>query len=208
LSSGTLLIATGNRGKVREIRSLLGDLELVLLSLRDLAPVEPCPEDGDTYEENAVRKALYYSRLVPDPTVADDSGLEVEALGGEPGILSARFAGAGAGSEEKCRQLLARMETVPERDRAARFQCVVALARNGKLLQVFRGTCAGVITTRMRGDRGFGFDPVFFFPPAGRTFAELDPEEKNRVSHRGGAILSLIDYLRAGGNRVWRPAGP
>lgn len=207
MKRAALLVATGNPGKVGEIRSLLADLEVELLSLHDVPPVDACPEDGNTYEENAVRKALHYSRLVPHLTVADDSGLEVEALDGAPGPRSARFAGAAAGSAEKCRRLLARLEGVAESRRGAAFHCVVALARRGRLIRVFRGSVGGVITTAMRGSRGFGFDPVFFFPPAGRTFADLDPDEKNRVSHRGRAVLALVDFLRGEGSDLLRPRG-
>ena len=194
-----IVIATGNPGKVEEIRVLLGDLGVELLSLADLPPRPACPEDGDTYEENAVRKAVYHSAATPHLTIADDSGLEVDALDGAPGVRSARFAGAAAGSAEKCARLLERLDGVPDDARTAAFHCVVALARAGRTIRTFHGVCRGRISTRPGGAGGFGFDPVFFFPPAVRTFAELDPDEKNRVSHRGQALGLLREYLRGAG---------
>lgn len=195
----TLLIATRNRGKVEEIRSILGELQVSFLALREIPGIETCPEDGATYEENAVGKAIHYSRMVPHLTVADDSGLEVEALGGKPGIFSARFAGKGANSFEKCRELLSLLKEVPEEGRGAAFQCVVALARRGNLIRTFHGSCRGEIASRIAGTGGFGFDPVFHYPPAGITFAELGAGEKNKVSHRGRAVSGLLDFLSGAG---------
>ena len=195
----TLLIATWNRGKVEEIRSMLGELQVSLLALQEIPGMGTFPEAGSTYEENAVGKAIHYSRMVPYLTVADDSGLEVEALDGKPGIFSARFAGEGATSVEKCRELLSLLKEVPEEGRGAAFQCVVALARRGKLIRTFQGSCRGRIASRIAGPGRFGFDPVFHYPPAGITFAELGAGEKNRVSHRGRAVSGLLGFLSGEG---------
>ncbi len=166
----------------------------------------PCVEDGPTFEDNAAKKARHYSRHTEGLVFADDSGICVEALDGAPGVLSARFAGTNATDEENNRKLLAelrRMETVgaglkpAPTNRAAHYVCVIALAERGKLVNVFEGRADGTILAVPRGKGGFGYDPLFFFPPLGRTFAELNPEEKFAVSHRGEAFRKLLDFLKA-----------
>jgi XTP/dITP diphosphohydrolase len=150
-------------------------------------------ETGSTFEENAVLKARYYSGFTSGLVFSDDSGLEVEALGGEPGVHSARFAGVGASDRANNDLLLRRLSGVD--DRAARFVCVIALARAGHSLQVFRGEVDGRIQREPRGENGFGYDPLFFFSPFGKSFAEVGPEEKFQVSHRGAALRKMFDFL-------------
>ena len=195
-TSGPILIATGNPGKLEELRTLLGTIGIPVISLDDISAVPAFPEEGESYEENAVGKAVHYSRHTDHLTLADDSGLEVDCLGGIPGVRSARFAGEEAGSAEKCRKILSLLAGVPAVRRGAGFRCVLALARKGELIRVFRGTCRGRIATQPSGEKGFGFDPVFFYPLAGKTFAELAPDEKHRFSHRGRALRSLLTYLK------------
>ncbi len=189
-----LYCATTNPGKLAEFRLATGRLELETLpGLRDLPP---CEETGATFEENAVQKAHYYSLHAPGPLFVDDSGLEVRALDGAPGVLSARFAGDGATDEANNRLLLERLHGVE--DRSARFVCVVALAEAGKLIRTFRGTVEGRIAEAPRGANGFGYDPLFFYPPFNRTFGEVSAEQKLQVSHRSKALRAMVEYLLAG----------
>lgn len=182
-----LLLATGNPGKLREYRSLLDGLGYGLLSPLDLGIVEPASESGSTYEENALLKASAYSQTSGLITLADDSGLEVDALDGEPGIRSARFGGEGASDHDRVVALLARLHDVPMEQRTAHFKCVIAIVTPGKTTHLCHGECHGLIAFEPRGDTGFGYDPVFYLPRLGRTMAELPPDVKNRVSHRGMA---------------------
>ena len=191
-----LLIATTNPGKVREVARCLEDVPaLALLSLRDLPPVPAVPEEGRTFEENAVAKATGYGRAFDGLTVADDSGICVEALGGDPGVGSARYGGPGLDDEGRNRYLLGRMAAVEEPERGAWYECVLALAANGRLLRTFRGRVEGRILPAPRGAGGFGYDPLFLHEPSGRTFAELNAAEKDAVSHRGLALAALRAYL-------------
>ncbi len=153
----------------------------------------PPEETGSSFEENASSKAAYYSVFIPGLVLADDSGLEVAALGGTPGIYSARYSGPNATDAENNDLLLRSLEN--QENRAARFVCVVALARAGRVLTTVRGVAEGEILTHSRGDQGFGYDPLFFYPSLGRTFAELNPKEKLAVSHRGKALRGLFAYL-------------
>jgi XTP/dITP diphosphohydrolase len=198
-----ILIATSSAGKLRDFAAAAGDLEVVGLSAFDALP--PVVEDGATFEENARKKAEYYSRLAPGRLVlADDSGLEVEALGGAPGVRSARYAldedpqAAAAGSLDQANnaRLLRELGKRGAGERAARFVCVIAAARDGKTVAVFRGEAAGVIADAPRGAGGFGYDPLFYVPRLGRTFAELAPEEKAAVSHRGAAFRRFLDWYQ------------
>jgi XTP/dITP diphosphohydrolase len=183
-----LYCATGNPGKLREFRMASPEIEPLL-------GIPPCEETGSSFEENAVQKALYYSNFVEDGIVfADDSGLEVEALGHAPGIYSARYAGPTATNKENNRLLLANLSGI--QNRAARFVCVVALARRGRLIQTFRGEVSGEILTELRGTEGFGYDPLFFYPPFGKSFGEIPDEDKFSVSHRGIALMCMLDYLK------------
>jgi XTP/dITP diphosphohydrolase len=184
----TVVLATRNQGKVEEFRRLVAGFPVSLKGIEDyLAPT--VKEDGETFEENALKKACQTSRAIGFPVMADDSGLEVTALGGQPGVRSARFAGAGTSDQANNSKLLDLMKG--QVDRTGRFVCVIAVARPNGEWRVFRGTCEGIILEKPLGDQGFGYDPVFFHLPSGKTFAEMSTEEKNRVSHRGKAMSQL-----------------
>ncbi len=191
-----LVLATRNRHKVREITDLLGDLPVDLLSLDGFPDVTPVQETGATLEENAVLKATSIARATAFLSLADDSGLEVDALGGAPGVHSSRFAGEGASYEDNNRKLLSLMENLPPEKRKARFRCVAALAEPSGVVKLFQGTCDGWIDREPRGSFGFGYDPVFVVPEWGQTLAELGPEVKNRISHRANAIANVKQYLQ------------
>jgi XTP/dITP diphosphohydrolase len=189
-----LYCATTNPGKLREFRLALAD-SLGVEALPGLASVTPCEETGTTFEENAVQKALYYSKHCDGFLFVDDSGLEVDALGGEPGVYSARYAGLGATDEANNRLLLDRMRGI--RERSARFVCVVALAKSGELVRTFRGEVEGQLAEEGRGVNGFGYDPLFYYPPFGCTFGEAPLGRKMDVSHRSQALHSMRVYLLA-----------
>jgi len=187
-----LVLATGNEGKARELRSLLpASFDIVTSTSLGLLIPE---ETGSTFEENARIKAVGVSRLVPDLVVADDSGLEVAALGGGPGVRSARYAGEPSDDAANIRLLLDELGDRPRCDRAARFVCTLCLARSGDVLALVHGDVEGWIADRQRGTSGFGYDPVFMTRD-GRSMAELTPEDKNRISHRGAALRRLIPIL-------------
>jgi len=192
-----LVVATRNRHKTREIQPILGRK----FSVRDLGAhpeVSEIRESGTSFEENAKLKALAASKQLPALVIADDSGLEVDALGGAPGIYSARYAGANATDTDKIDKLLRELARVraTEDGRRARFRCVVALARNGNLLGTFEGTAEGSIADEARGDSGFGYDPIFIPEGLKQTFGELPTEVKNTISHRAKAVRALADRLR------------
>jgi len=189
----TLYCATTNPGKLREFN--LGASRFGHRVLPLPRPVSPCPETGSTFEQNAIQKALHYGPHAPDWLFADDSGLEVEALGGGPGVFSARYAGTGASDRDNNRLLLERLRGV--QNRAARFVCAIALVDGTTLLQTFRETADGEITETLRGDEGFGYDPLFLYRPLGQTFAEIPADQKMQVSHRGKAIARMFRYLAA-----------
>jgi XTP/dITP diphosphohydrolase len=196
----TLFIASSNPGKLREYRELaLEDMadtvEIDLLP--NFGEITPFDESAPTFAENAAGKALHYSRFVPGIVLADDSGLVVPALGGAPGIHSARYAGPNATDEDRYRKLLRAMEGKEGNERRARFICVAAIAKQCRVLAVVSDCARGVLTKGPRGSDGFGYDPVFFFEELGRTYAELSPQEKNRYSHRGKAFSKLLDFLLA-----------
>ncbi len=185
--------ATSNAGKLREFQlGLQGHAEVE--PVPGLAGIAPPEETGRTFEENAIAKALYYSRCCDEPVFADDSGLMVDALGGAPGVYSARYAGPAAGDDANNRLLLERMHGVA--DRAARFVSVVAVARRGELLATFRGEVEGELAEEPRGAGGFGYDPLFYYPPFAGTFAEAPLADKMRVSHRARALALLCQWLR------------
>ncbi|MCI0418055.1 MAG: RdgB/HAM1 family non-canonical purine NTP pyrophosphatase [Acidobacteria bacterium] len=194
--SETLLVATFNPGKLREIQAYLASLPLQVAGLQSLSDVRPSPEDGDTFEQNARQKATYYSRFFPGSTLADDSGLAVDALDGEPGTYSARYVSPSASDEQRCRQILKRLENVATPGRTARFFCCLALARQGYVIQVFTGAIEGEITYELRGANGFGYDPIFLVPRLNRTLGELSAAEKLDISHRGQALRKMGEYLR------------
>jgi XTP/dITP diphosphohydrolase len=188
--------ATTNPGKLREFRLAVerfGEGRLEIESVPGLAGIPACEETGATFEENAVQKAVYYSRHAQGPLFVDDSGLEVNALGGAPGVMSARFAGESATGEANNRLLLEKLRGVE--DRAARFVCVVALAEKGKLIQTFRGVVEGRVADEPRGSNGFGYDPLFFHEPFGCTFGEVSAGRKLTVSHRARALEQMAAYL-------------
>lgn len=194
-----LLIATTNRGKVHEIAGHLRGAGFAPLGLADLETViDPPDETGETFAENALLKADYYHRRTGLLTMADDSGLEVDALGGRPGVLSARYGGEGKSSAEQVALLLEEMRDVPDGERGARFRCSIALVGEG-VRQVFEGACEGEIARSPSGDKGFGYDPIFL--DSGRTFAELLLEEKASRSHRGRALDQAVAWLREAGGR-------
>jgi XTP/dITP diphosphohydrolase len=190
-----LVLATRNRGKVREIASILKDLHLDILSSLDFPKIQPVIEDGRTFQENAIKKAETIGRSTGLLALADDSGLEIDALDGQPGICSSRFAGPEQDDEKNIEKVLKLMRRTPENRRQARFRCVIALASpNGRTATV-EGTCEGVISTEPRGSAGFGYDPIFLVPEYGKTFAELGEEVKNRISHRAKALLAARKLL-------------
>ncbi len=186
-----ILIATANPGKVREIASVMTDLPVQWVGLSDLPPVEEPVEDGRTFAENARLKALYYARNTGLWALADDSGLEVDALGGAPGVFSARYAGQQGNDLANNTRLLRELQGVPAERRSARFRCCLALARPEAILAESEGTIEGVIIDESRGDNGFGYDPHFFVPSLGKTTAELSPDNKNSISHRGQALRAM-----------------
>jgi XTP/dITP diphosphohydrolase len=192
-----LVVATRNRHKTREVQHILGP-EFKVRDLGVHPDASEIRESGTSFEENATLKALAASRQLPALVIADDSGLEVDALGGAPGIYSARYAGANATDRDRIDKLLRELERIRATDdrRHARFRCVVALARNGDLLGMFEGTVQGRITDTARGDAGFGYDPIFVPDGFEQTFGELSEEVKNTISHRAKAIRALADRLQ------------
>lgn len=191
-----LLVATHNPGKVREFADLLSDLEVSWLSLTDADITMEVAETGSSLAENAALKARAYARVSGLLTLADDTGLEVDALGGEPGIYPARYGGPGLTPKQRYELLLARLEGVATEERAARFRCAIALAWDDEVLAVVEGTCEGLIAETPLGEHGFGYDPIFFLPALGRTMAQLMPAEKHAVSHRGKAVRAVEPHVR------------
>jgi XTP/dITP diphosphohydrolase len=192
-----LSVASSNPGKLREFQVLAGpeNAGLELLLLPNFASLPPFEENAPTFAENAVGKAIHYSRHCEGLLIADDSGLVVPALGGEPGVHSARYAGPEANDADRNRKLLAALSGKIGGERAARFVCVLAIAQRGEVRAVFSASGEGEILDAPRGLEGFGYDPVFYVPSAGKTFAELSREEKNRYSHRGKAFRKALEYL-------------
>lgn len=190
-----LLLATTNPGKIREIRAAFKGLPLKIVSLGEAFPGLTFRERGRTILENARAKSVFYSRKWDGLTLAEDSGIEVEALGGAPGVISARFARPRPDDEKNNRKILRLLDGVPEKQRKARFVCVMVLSRQGRVIKTVRGEVRGRIAAEPRGTGGFGYDPLFFYPPLRRTFAELPPEAKNRVSHRGRAVRKMRAFL-------------
>jgi len=192
-----LLIATGNQGKCREIAAVLSsEASIECVCLKDFPPVPECEETGLTFEENAILKAKCYAEHFHIMTLADDSGLEVDALGGRPGVYSARYAGEPCDDQANNKKLVQELIGVPAEKRTARFCCAMALAdANGNILGITRGTIEGVIIDQPRGSNGFGYDPHFLVPSLGKTTAELSPKEKNDISHRGKATRAMKEVL-------------
>ncbi len=196
-----LLVATNNRGKLREYARLLGELPFELVTLSDVGIEAEVEETGSTMEENAVSKAVAYSKMSGLVALADDSGLEVDALNGEPGVRSRRYAGDNASDEERNRYLLSKLSGVTPGERGARFRCVIALATPDGNVWTCEGTCDGVIALEARGQGGFGYDPVFLVPGLGKHMAELTLDEKNEVSHRARAARKAREILLSLGER-------
>ncbi len=197
-----LLIATRNPGKLRDFAGAAASFDIEIAALPDFSSLPTVAEDGHTFEANARKKAEAYSRYVPNEMVlADDSGLEVDALGGAPGVHSARYAADASDprnrevtDEANNARLLRELKHVPPSQRTGRFVCVLAAARSGRTLKVFRGEVEGMILDTPSGDQGFGYDPLFFCPAIQKTFAELSPEEKARYSHRGAAFQKFLSW--------------
>jgi XTP/dITP diphosphohydrolase len=191
-----LLLATSNLGKIREYCVLLDGLGYEITTLAEQGIAEVVTESGNSYEQNARLKAIAYAKLSHLTALADDSGLEVDTLNGEPGIKSARFAGKVATDAEKVSLLLARLSGVPWEKRTAHFKCVIAIATPEGQCQICCGECPGIIALEPRGENGFGYDPIFFLSKLGKTMAELPPETKNRISHRARASKKTRQVLQ------------
>ncbi len=189
-----LVIATRNKGKTAEIRDLFEDFPLGIKNLEDFGPIPPVEEDGSTFDENAYKKASFTAKILGIPALADDSGLIVEALGGAPGVRSARYAGENASDEQRCARLLKEMEG--QTNRKAAFECVISIAVPTGPALTYEARVEGLIAEKPAGSNGFGYDSIFYYPPLKKTFAELTRNEKNRVSHRGKALNELRDEFK------------
>ena len=190
-----LLLASSNPGKLREYQMLAGGHPIEIELLDRFKELPLFDESAPTFAENAAGKALHYSRFADEPVIADDSGLVVPALGGAPGVHSARYAGRHATDAERCRKLLEAMRGKSGAERRARFVCVLALAERGSAVAIFSDTVEGLLAESPRGGGGFGYDPIFYFEKLGRTYAEITREEKNEYSHRGRAFRKLTAFL-------------
>lgn len=190
-----VVLATRNMGKVKEIKQILRGLDLDILTLNDFPEVPSIIEDGKTFKENAVKKARFVAEHLNMPSIADDSGLEVNAFNRRPGILSARYAGENATDEDNNRKLLKELNDIPPEKREACYRCVVALVFPSGEEETAEGSCNGFIALEPKGASGFGYDTLFYIPEYGMTMAELPPEIKNRISHRGKAFAKLKEKL-------------
>jgi len=196
LNEQALLVATTNSGKKREIEDALVNLPLEVLSLSDLNVTSSFPEKGTTFMENALGKSLFYGRYWNGLTLAEDSGLVIEHLDGAPGIYSARFSGADATDQKNNREVLRLLDGVPPDRRKARFVSCMVLSKRQVLITKIMGEVEGFVSLEEKGEYGFGYDPLFFYPPLKKTFGELLPSEKNKVSHRGRALAKLDAFLK------------
>lgn len=192
-----IVLATTNPGKAREIRASLGSRPLKILTLADLGIRTSYPEKGTTFEQNARGKSLFYSKKSEFLTLAEDSGLAVERLAGAPGIYSARFSGPRATDEKNIQKVLRLMKDVPQHERRAQFICCLVLSQRGRVIKKVTGRVHGKIAFAKKGGRGFGYDPIFYYHPFRKTFGELPPGQKNRVSHRGRALAKIKRFLSA-----------
>lgn len=189
-----VIFATKNKGKIKEIQAVLGDSYNVI-TMEEAGITVDVEENGKTFEENAVIKAEAIAKICGETVLADDSGLEIDYLNGEPGIYSARYMGHDTSYDIKNKSLIDRLDGVPDEKRTARFVCAVAAAVPGKETVVVRGTMEGIIGYEIKGENGFGYDPIFFLPEYGKTSAEISPEEKNKISHRGKALRMIAEKL-------------
>lgn len=191
MTAVTLVIATKNNGKLIEIDALLKNYPVKLKTLSDFGPIPPVAEDGATFDDNAYKKAAFTARVLGLPALADDSGLVVPALDGNPGIHSARYGGDGLTDAQRCDLLLQNLKG--KADRKASFSCVISVATPTGAALTYEARCEGLIADAASGTNGFGYDPIFYYPPLNKTFAEMSPLEKSRVSHRGKALKQLQD---------------
>lgn len=190
-----LLLATTNQGKTKEIQAFLTELPILISSIQNLRVGSSFQETGKTFKENARGKSLFYSRKWEGITLAEDSGLEIDYLSGAPGVISARFSGPKATDETNIEKVLDLMKEVKQENRKARFVSCIVLSRKAIVIKTIMGYAEGYITFQKKGTNGFGYDPIFYFPPLQKTFAELRPEEKNKISHRGQALNKLRSFL-------------
>jgi len=193
-----IVLATNNDYKIREIKNILADLPVEILTLKDFPPFPKAEETGKTFEENAIIKAKAIYQFTNLPSVADDSGLEVDALDKAPGILSSRFAGGHCSFQDNNRKLLHLMENIPWEKRGAKFVCVVALANDLNHIVTVKGEVKGIVSFKEKGENGFGYDPIFYLPSLNKTFAQLSLEEKNKISHRAQAFGKAKELIRKG----------
>ena len=187
----TIVLATRNSGKTLEIRDLLSGFPVRIKNLDDFGPIPEVEEDGQTFDDNAYKKASFAAKILGLPAMADDSGLVVDALDGAPGVYSARYAGENATDEQRCTKLL--NELLTKTNRKAAFECVISIAVPTGPALTYEGRCEGIIAEHPAGENGFGYDPVFYYPPLQKTFAQLTRQEKSRVSHRGKALAEFRD---------------
>jgi XTP/dITP diphosphohydrolase len=192
-----LLLATGNPDKARELADLLKGVPFEMVSLRDLDLPTEVDEPADTFEGNAIIKAEAYAQMSGLLTLADDSGLEIDALNGDPGVHSKRFAGEDATDEDRVQIVLQKLEGVPWERRAARYRCALAIAGSGLDTLTCEGICSGIISRELQGSGGFGYDPVFYLPEFDKTVAELSRDQKNQISHRGRAAVQAVELLKS-----------
>ncbi|MFO7990114.1 MAG: XTP/dITP diphosphatase [Desulfotignum sp.] len=188
-----LVLASTNKGKTREIQDLLKDFPLDIKNLTDFGPIPPVIEDGATFDDNAYKKAAFTARVLGYPAMADDSGLCVEALDGAPGVRSARYAGDHATDADNVAKLLA--DLAPHDNRKAAFECVISIAVPTGAALTYEGRCEGIITRKPAGENGFGYDPLFFYPDFGKTFAQIPMDQKAQVSHRGIALQQVAEEM-------------
>lgn len=191
-----VVVATKNKGKLKEIKEVLKDFDFDVVSMEEVGVFDDIAETGETFEENATLKACHIQRLTDAMVIADDSGLEVDALHGAPGIYSARYAGEHANDLKNNQKLLEALKDVPDEDRTARFVCAVAVAINEQSVFTVRGTVEGFIGREPVGTNGFGYDPLFYLPRYGKTMAQCSMDEKNRISHRGNALMAMVEELK------------
>ncbi len=196
MGKAKILLATKNRAKVKEYSRLLHGIAYEIVSLEDVGITQEVEESGKTFDENAAIKAKTYAKLSGVVAIADDSGLEVDALDGEPGVRSARYAGKGATDKERIDYLLDKIKDIPPEQRTARFRCVIAIATPAGEVKLCEGKCDGVITFGPKGENGFGYDPIFYLSDRKLTMAELSMEEKNKMSHRGKAAAKARRLLK------------